>query len=331
MKAQGPRLVYQAPPLTVGYAVLAVTTLTALFLLTLAYLVIVPLALWQLWVAPSTWLIFVMAIALTSPLWSWHHGPWRAFGHTPGFEAWRRYFGFQVYRESGGAPWDARATPVMVAMVPHGLFPLELPLLSSIQEQVFPEFGNRVPRTAVASAMLLTPVLAPMLRWFGCIPATRQDIHEALENGDHCLIVPDGIAGAYHSHSDQEQLYLSRRRGFIKTAIKEGALLVPAYCYGHTQLWDVWPRHDSWIAQLSRRLQFSLIWFVGEWWCPPLPRRKLLTLVIGTGMALKRDPHPTDEEVASTLVRFQEAVSRLYYAHRHLAGPDYENKALQIL
>lgn len=328
MKAQGSRLVYEAAPLTLPYAVLAVTTLFALFLLTLAYLVIVPLLLWQLWASPSVWLATLITLALSSPLWSWRSGPWRAFGRTLGFEAWRRYFGFRVYRAPGPEAWTS---PVLVALVPHGLFPLELTLLSAIQEQVFPEFGSKVPRTAVASAMLMTPVLAPMLRWFGCIPATRKDIHATLASNGNCLIVPDGIAGAFHSHSEQEQLYLSTRFGFIKTALQEGATLVPAYCYGHTQLWDVWPKHDSWVASLSRKLQFSLIWFVGEWWCPPLPRRKLLTLVVGNGMALPKKPHPTDDEIRSTLQRFQESVSRLYYSNRHLAGPDYEDKALVIL
>lgn len=324
---KGSRLVYEAPPLTLGQRLLAQLTLTALFLLTLAYLVIAPLVLIYTWYYPNMWLILVSAMALTSPLWSRSHGPWRAFGKSAGFEAWRRYFRLRVYRE---AVWD-RASGIMVALVPHGLFPLILPQLSAIQEHVFPEFGNKVPRTAVATAMLWTPVLAPMLRWLGCIPASREAIHGVLSGGGNVLIVPDGIAGAYHSHREVEQLFLSKRRGFIRTAIQEGALLVPAYCFGHTQLWDVWPDEQSEIAKMSRYLQFSLIWFWGEWWCPPLPHRVPLTLVLGAGMQLEKRERPSEDEVTSTLERFSQATSRLYYQHRALAGPQYESKELQIV
>lgn len=325
------RLVYEAPPLTVGYAVLAVATLGALFALTLAYVAIVPLALWWLWSTPSVWLATLMTLALSSPLWGAAcGGTWRAFGRARGFEAWRRYFGLRVYREKG-APEALPPRNTLVALMPHGLFPLILPMLSAIQEQVFEEFGpDNVPRTAVATAMLWTPVLAPMLRWFGCVAATRDAMQGVLRAGGNCLLVPDGIAGAYHSRSDEEVLYLSARRGFIRTALQEGATLMPAYCYGHTQLWDVWPRHDSWLARAARRMQFSLIWFVGEWWCPPLPRRTPLTLVMGSPMALAKTPHPSDADVDAAHQQFTHAMSRLYYAHRALAGPAYANKTLLI-
>jgi 2-acylglycerol O-acyltransferase 2 len=314
---------YQAPPCTWTDVLLARITLGLLFFLTLAYVVVTPALVyygWQWW--PSPWIPLLLGLLLSTPWWA--RGPWRAFGETRGFEAWRRYFWFKVWREE---PDFGQNKNVMLALVPHGLFPLALPLLSGVQDEVFPDLkpplkppeGVSAIQTAVASAMFWTPVLAPMLRWFGCIPASKTPVIHALEQGT-CLLIPDGIAGAFHSDSGEECVYLETRMGFIRVALQQGSLLVPIYCFGHTQLWDVWPKHDSWIAQASRRFQFSLIWFWGEWWLPALPRRVPLTMVVGKGIHLAKEEHPSPERIRQVHTQFTQALSSLYCRYRNEAG-----------
>lgn len=312
MKGVHAKVMYQAPHCTWFDAWVARITLTLLFFLTLAYVALVPALLyygWQWW--PSPWIPMLVGLLVSTVVWA--QGTWRAFGESWGFEAWRRYFQFKVWREE---PKFAVNKNVLLAVVPHGLFPLSLTLLSGVQNEVFPELGNASGvSTAVASGMLWTPVLAPMLRWLGCIPATRHGVTQALQEGS-CILVPDGIAGAFHSDSAEELVYLNTRTGFIRMAIEQGALLVPVYCFGHTQLWDVWPKHDSWIAALSRRWQFSLIWFWGEWWMPPLPRRVPLTMVVGKGIAVAQERNPTAERVQQVHTQFTQALSSLYNRYR---------------
>lgn len=310
MKGSHAKKMYQAPPCTWIDTCLARITLGLLFFLTLAYLALVPALLyygWQWW--PSPWVPLVAGVLVSTV--GWARGPWRAFGETRGFEAWRRYFQFKVWREE---PKFSENSNVLLAVVPHGLFPLSLTLLSGVQSQVFPELSSI--RTAVASGMLWTPLLAPMLQWFGCIPATKGDVTRALQQDGSCILIPDGIAGAFHSDSVEEKVYLKARTGFIRTAIEQGALLVPVYCFGHTQLWDVWPKHDSWIAALSRRFQFSFIWFWGEWWMPPLPRRVPLTMVVGKAIQVEKDPHPSPERVQEVHLQFTQTLSSLYSRYR---------------
>lgn len=328
MKGVHAKLMYQAPHCTWVGAAVARITLTLLFFLTLAYVVVVPALLyyaWQWW--PSPWVPMLMGALVSTVVWA--RGTWRAFGESWGFEAWRRYFQFKVWREE---PKFAVDKNVLLAVVPHGLFPLSLVLLSGVQNEVFPELAGNASgvstgvsfngiRTAVASGMLWTPVLAPMLHWLGCIPATRQGVVQALQEGS-CILVPDGIAGAFHSDSAEELVYLKSRTGFIRMAIEQGALLVPVYCFGHTQLWDVWPKHDSWIAALSRRWQFSFIWFWGEWWMPPLPRRVPLTMVVGKGIALTQERNPTAERVQQVHMQFTQALCSLYSRYRKEGYPN---------
>jgi 2-acylglycerol O-acyltransferase 2 len=260
----------------------------------------------------------------------WAKGLWRAFGESHGFETWRRYFSFKVWRDE--EPFE-RKRNVLLALVPHGLFPLSLPLLSGVQAQVFPEFQQQEGceiQTAVASAMLWTPVLAPMLRWLGCIPANKTEIARALRQGA-CIVIPDGVAGAFHSDSCEEQVYLKSRKGFIRTAIQQGSLLVPVYCFGHTQLWDVWPKQDSWIARVSRHFQFSLIWFWGEWWLPPLPRRVALTMVVGRGIPVTQEDVPSQAQVDAVHTQFTQALHSLYTRYRAEAPGYSSNKLLAIV
>lgn len=327
MKGARASMVYNAPACGWRDVFLARITLIALFFLTLAYVIIVPILFYYGWTNGWAQLIIV-ALASTT---LWARGPWGTFGKARVFEAWRRYFTFKVWREE---PRFDRKRNVLLAVVPHGLFPLTLPLLSGVQEEFFPELqlSSDVPiRTAVANVMLWTPILAPMLRWLGCIAASKANIVKALDEGT-CIVIPDGMAGAFHSDSAEERVYIQSRTGFIRTVIQQGALLVPVYCFGHTQLWDVWPSHDSWIAHLSRRFQFSLIWFWGEWWMPPLPRRVPLTMVIGKGIPITKNANPSAEQVKEVHQLFSQSLCSLYARYRSEAGGEYTaNKHILIV
>lgn len=320
------------PPLGAGYVYIApppTSTLHAqaslffIFFTTLCYIILVPLL---LYFSYHSWIVALFTVlVLSTPLWAAKSGGWKAFGQTAGFAAWRYYFEFSVYKEER----LSRSTNVMLAVAPHGLFPLALPMLHGICDQVFPEFQGWVPNTAIANAMFYAPVIAPLLRWLHCVPATRSNIAQALQT-NNCVILPDGIAGAFHSNTKREQVYIESRLGFIKAAMAEGALLVPGYCFGHTQLFDVYPSEKSWLARLSRYLKFSIVFFVGERWCPPLPKRVPLLLVFGKGIVVERNMNPTEEEVRAVHRTYKAELARVYHEHRTKV-PGYENKELEFL
>lgn len=316
MKGSHAKLMYTAPPCGWVDTLLTRITLGLLFFLTLAYLVVVPALFyygWQWW--PSAWIPTVGAFIVSTLYWA--QRPWREFSETRTLEAWRRYFRFKVWRDQSPPKFE-QTTRILFAVTPHGLFPLILPLLSGIQTTVFPELPWGI-RTAVADIMFKTPILSPIVRWLGCISASKTPVTQAIQDGS-CIIIPDGMAGAFHSDSEEELVYLAARTGFIRTALQQGALLVPVYCFGHTQLWDVWPKRGSWLAQLSRRFQYSFIWFWGEWWMPPLPRRVPLTMVVGKGIMVPQVLHPTEQQVQELHQRFTQSLSSLYTRYRSEAG-----------
>ncbi len=323
-KEDGVGFVYISPPATILDSLLARLSLFFLFFTTLLYVVLVPVLVYYAWY--SWWVALLLGTLLSTPLWTWvppsTSRGWKAFGQTAGFSSWRRYFEFSVYKEER----IPQARNVMMAIAPHGLFPLMLPMMHGVCDEVFPEFEGHIPNTAIADAMFYAPVISPLLRWLHCVSATKEGISRALQT-NNCVILPDGIAGAFHSRRDKEQVYIENRHGFIKQAMAQGSMLVPGYCFGHTQLFDVYPSAESLIAALSRRLQFSLVFFIGERWLPPLPRRTPLLLVFGKGIKVEQNANPSPMEVKQVHARYKAALSDLYYEHRNKV-PGYEDKEL---
>jgi len=303
--------------------ILAIWTLFMLFFVTLLYAVLIPLFVYLIWIYKSFVGAIVLFIVTSSPFWA--SGHWRAFGNTFGFRAWRKYFELRVYKEE----LFKQSKNVLLCFAPHGLFPLVLPMLSEPTYDIFPEFNERTPNMAIADCMFWTPILSPLLTWLGCISAKKEVMRTHLRY-NNVMVLPDGIAGAFHSRREEECVYISKRKGFIRLAIEEGSLLVPIYCFGHSQLYDVYPGHDSWLASISRRFQFSLIWFWGIWWCPPMPHRVPMLVAIGKGIKVVKRTNPTQEEVDAVHEMFVYALKDLYNRHRE-GVPGYENKELKIL
>jgi 1-acyl-sn-glycerol-3-phosphate acyltransferase len=320
------RIVYAAPlQMSWGQWALAVVTLRALFSLAQFYAPIAILVVVYFATRATLMGVVVVVGVVLSTLWP-TTGPWLAFGEGAVFSAWRSYFSLRVirdgpvYNHSGDGETSAThpPPPPLLCFLPHGLFPMALPLLSpTVCTVVFPELNGRTPRTAIADSMFWTPVISPMLTWLGCVSAHKESITKTMlagPNGTACVIVPDGIAGVYATSQQQQQqqqgeeedvVYLDRRKGFVSIAVQVGAPLVPIYCFGHTQIFNVlYPRSpDSWLARLSRRLGFSLVAFLG-------PRRVPLTVVVGAPIYTVKEGGPA--EVDRAHAEFKRSVSDLY-------------------
>lgn len=209
-----------------------------------------------------------------------------------------------------------------------GVFPLALPMLSAVCSTVLSELNMSIPITAVASNMLYIPIVAPLLIWLGCIPANDASIRDAVSR-ETCIIVPDGIAGIFHSDPLVEKLYIRKRRGFVKLAIEQGSALVPMYCFGHTQSFIRFSVLDSVLTPLSRRLGFSIIFFKGYSLLPSLPRRVQMTMVIGSIFQPPKCSNPSEEMIQRVLDQYIAHIEVLFEKHKRII-PGWAEKRLEI-
>lgn len=217
----------------------------------------------------------------------------------------------------------------LVASVPHGMMPMANVCLGfELQEQGF------FPNAVGASVLLQIPVLRQMFRTMNLVPANKKSVLKTLQRTyphNITFIVPGGIAEMFLMRDDLEQVFIKSRKGFIKLALQTGTDVVPMYGLGVTELYTV-PNKESRLGKfcmdLSRRLQMSLIPFVGRWGLPLLPYAKPLTALVGKPLRVEvAVPNPTPEQIDELHGRFLEELRRIFETHKHLV-PGYEEKRL---
>lgn len=131
--------------------------------------------------------------------------------------------------------------------------------------------------TAAASAVLKTPLLKNLMGIFNLVDASAGSLRKLLRKGRSVVIYIGGIAELFKSCRTEERLYLAKRKGFIKLALREGVDVVPIYMFGNTSVLSVL-KHGP-LAALSRKLQVSLTLFWGKCYLP-IPRDEKVRIFI---------------------------------------------------
>jgi 1-acyl-sn-glycerol-3-phosphate acyltransferase len=236
------------------------------------------------------------------------------------FEAWRSYFGLRIYigEDTTIKNTESSKRRVLYTFVPHGLFPFGLILVSGIVLQ------NKDVRIGIASNMFYIPVFGFILRMLGCVEATKELFKKEGEN--IIVLIPDGIAGALYSSRKEEVLYLRSRRGFMREAIKHGFdAIVPVYCFGHTQLYDVY----GW-QELSRRFKFAFVAFWGRSPAIWLPHARTVSVVFGKPFDIDSKESSLDS-LDRVCFEYQKTIKGLYDRYRYIVPEWDKKKELKIV
>mmetsp|Transcript_27285 Transcript_27285/g.55659 ORF Transcript_27285/g.55659 Transcript_27285/m.55659 type:complete len:314 (-) Transcript_27285:882-1823(-) len=136
--------------------------------------------------------------------------------------------------------------------------------------------------TAAASVVLNMPILKNLMGIFNLVDASASNIKRILSkknkdgSGTCILIYIGGIAELFKSCRTEERLYLAKRKGFIKLALREGVDVIPIYLFGNTSVLSAL-KHGP-LASLSRKFQVSLTLFWGKWFLP-VPRDEKVGLL----------------------------------------------------
>lgn len=232
------------------------------------------------------------------------------------FEAWRAYFGWETVLE---APLDP-AQKYILAEFPHALYPVGQLLSYGVIDDI-----SRHHRTAgvVASVLLRTPVLRHFYRATGTRSADAKSIQRILREGGAPVVVVGGIAEMFLDTADAERIYLRRRQGFVRLAMREGAHIVPVFFFGNTR--TLRKLNSPLLRALSRRVRASVVIFYGRWGLP-IPFRHPIKMVVGAPIRVEQSAEPSAADVEATLSRVVDAVGALYARHR----PEWESRPLVI-
>lgn len=141
-------------------------------------------------------------------------------------------------------------------------------------------FGAERPWFALThSAAMAMPILGPMLKSFGSIPASQENADEALRRGACVLVYPGGDIETYRPWWKRNEVSLAGRKGFIRTALTNEVPLVPVVNIGSHET-GIFLSDGQWLCKLlgidkslrikATPIQVGLPW--GIWAGDFLPR-----------------------------------------------------------
>mmetsp|Transcript_2070 Transcript_2070/g.4191 ORF Transcript_2070/g.4191 Transcript_2070/m.4191 type:complete len:207 (+) Transcript_2070:13-633(+) len=160
--------------------------------------------------------------------------------------------------------------------------------MPQLWDAAFPSMPNL--RVLVASAAFFVPLIREMWLASYCISASRSVATKALQKGPTAMLVyPGGMDEQIMTEKGKERIYLKKRMGFIKLALREGCEVCPVYAFGESDLYD----HSSFLLPLRKWLQknlgFAAMFISGEYGMVPYLRQEGVTLVFGEAIGLWKD------------------------------------------
>ncbi|CAL4078707.1 unnamed protein product [Meganyctiphanes norvegica] len=162
---------------------------------------------------------------------------------------------------------------------------------------------------------------------------------QAPGSGHAVLLVPGGAKESTNAKPGTAILYLKKRIGFIKIALRHGASLVPIYSFGENEIYN---SVDNPEGSLLRKFQDKLEQLVGlspvifqgrgifQYSFGLMPFRKPMYTVVGAPIDVQQVTEPTTEQIMNLHSKYVDALTELYNKHRHTYSP-YPNVDLKII
>ncbi|MBW2419042.1 MAG: acyltransferase family protein [Deltaproteobacteria bacterium] len=93
--------------------------------------------------------------------------------------------------------------------------------------------GNEAEFYSLAYDLLFSyPVLGPLLRRFGALPASHENARRALDKGAPVLVFPGGDYEVFRPWKERNRIEFGGRTGFIELAISAGVRVIPMTIHG---------------------------------------------------------------------------------------------------
>lgn len=265
----------------------------------------------------------LFAIFITLSIIPLNHEPWEAFMYSWIWDIWREYFDMTYDRDSINDKLK-KDQPYFFFEFPHGIFPMGQFLSASLIKEITP--GKKICGTG-ADIVFKFPILRHIMAWIGTVPAKRENIHKVFQKGHYCAVIPGGIAEMYLVNSEKEEIFLKKRRNTVKTAIQEGAHIVPVFFFGNTKLFHVAGSRSSSsaLARFSRYMKASVLFFYGRNYLP-VPFRHPIHLVAADIVEVTKNANPSDKEIDDVMDRLVDSLNKMYKEKK----PDWEKRPLVI-
>lgn len=246
------------------------------------------------------------------------------------FLAFKRWLNLEIVYEAPEAFQPGRA--YLLAYEPHSVMPLAMGL--------FTRDGGMLPagitstRVMGSTAMLWAAISRNFMYALGLRSVSRSTIEKLLVRGISPILNPGGVQEVMLQQrgSADDHVYLSKRTGFVRLALKHNAPIVPIFGLGESKTMSLLRLTDppfmlpkKWGSRMARTLRFApaLAW---GYFGTPVPKRVPVTIVVGAPLEMPKVPkgqEPSAELVGQQLDRFISELKTLFEKHKAAAGyPD---------
>ena len=231
-----------------------------------------------------------------------------------------RYFGLTLTTDLDGETTSmkeqlmASGRPILFGFHPHGIYPFTC-VYGTLHSMWKEKIGVR-PSVHAASVLFGPPLLREMCMWIGGRDVSRQSLDQQLRNGDAAMLVPGGQAEMRMSHSSSKIMTLvSKHKGFVRLALRNGATLVPVFSFGEHLLMDNvrLPAIQTWFI---RKLGFGYPHFPYGRLFLPIPRREHVSLVVGRPIPVEKIDNPTQAQVDDVHAQYYSSMTKLFESHK---------------
>jgi 1-acyl-sn-glycerol-3-phosphate acyltransferase len=218
----------------------------------------------------------------------------------------------------------------VIAAFPHGVFADYRAPMDGILHRALPNTADKC-RTLAASVLFRLPLVREIGLWTGCVDARRSVANALLDRGRSVLVVPGGEAEQIRTTRGREIVYLRKRKGFIRLAMRHRVPIVPLYVFGASDYYrtsHALYRPREWLQKKAGVCIPLAVGYFGSSFCP-MPVKT--TLCFGKPMLLEcvKAGAPTVQEVDSAHEKFCAALHQLFDEHKQALG--YGERSLEMV
>uniref|UniRef100_A0A7S3V690 Acyltransferase n=1 Tax=Chaetoceros debilis TaxID=122233 RepID=A0A7S3V690_9STRA len=217
----------------------------------------------------------------------------------------------------------------LFAVSPHGTACDYRISMDGLIDTVVPNMAPNI-RVLSASILFRLPVVREFSLWTNCVDARRSVAEGLLDANMSILVIPGGMEEQLLTEHGKEIVYLTKRKGFVKLAMRKGVSIVPVYVFGssdlfHTSNFLLAARH--WIMKNLKCCIPLTSGLFGS--ACPLPVKT--TIVMGDPLTFrpKIGGQPTADELDVAHKAYMTALTNLFNEHKERLG--YADRELEII
>mmetsp|Transcript_20529 Transcript_20529/g.44554 ORF Transcript_20529/g.44554 Transcript_20529/m.44554 type:complete len:330 (-) Transcript_20529:2691-3680(-) len=290
--------------------------------------------------APSVIITRALLLYITFVVWSGcgirtqlvYGNPWRRFSEDfPIFHILRSYLRLSF----GPLPKELidaekiEGAKFIFAAFPHGCSSEFRILMEGVMQHVLPNVHHKL-RSLAATILFRIPIVREIALWTGCVDANRKTAERNLDKGNSLLVLPGGEAEQLMTEYGKEKIYLLKRKGFIKMAMRKRVPVVPVYVFGSSDLFYTsrflyGPRY--W---LMKNLGICIPICRGMFGSPMCPLPKKVTVILGSPLNFEmQGSSPTEQELDIAHAKFMKELKLLFNMHKASYG--YGDREIEII